>query len=334
MFGLVAGLYDNYMAPAQLNILLVGQERVGKTTLLERVKVTEFSKTPTTAASKTATPSNRRRFLCPAPGRYASAKDNDNDENDDEIEEQQQQQLHTSLLTEDSLTPSSEQPNETNRQSSMEDIPIDDDDDDNGDNCNSSIVESDFDDDDDDDESNRKEYDLKPGARMLPKAKIRPTIGMNLAKLEMCTAKCHFWDLGGKMKDIRKRYYADADAVVCIVPFHISSPQNGQRPPPQQNDRTTEEQHHQQVILLEELQTQLSEFVPILVFVNIMGNNNNLESAQYHQSITSMGTSMATELQKTNPNVRVMVGSAKTGQGVRSAFEWLIPVAKQQKVKK
>jgi hypothetical protein len=48
MFSLVTGIYDSYLAPSQLNLLVVGAPGVGKTTLLERLKVTQIPKRPST----------------------------------------------------------------------------------------------------------------------------------------------------------------------------------------------------------------------------------------------------------------------------------------------
>ncbi len=44
MFSLFNGIYDSYLAPTQLNLLVVGAPESGKTTLLERLKVTEIPK--------------------------------------------------------------------------------------------------------------------------------------------------------------------------------------------------------------------------------------------------------------------------------------------------
>ena len=49
MFSLVSGVYDAYLAPTQLNLLVVGASGVGKTALLERLKVTQFTKNQTAA---------------------------------------------------------------------------------------------------------------------------------------------------------------------------------------------------------------------------------------------------------------------------------------------
>lgn len=46
MFSLVNGIYDSYLAPTQLNLLVVGPPGVGKTALLERLKVTQIPKRP------------------------------------------------------------------------------------------------------------------------------------------------------------------------------------------------------------------------------------------------------------------------------------------------
>jgi hypothetical protein len=46
MFSLFNGIYDSYLAPSQLNLLVVGAPESGKTTLLERLKVTEFPTRP------------------------------------------------------------------------------------------------------------------------------------------------------------------------------------------------------------------------------------------------------------------------------------------------
>jgi hypothetical protein len=42
MFSLFNGIYDSYLAPSQLNVLIVGGPTTGKSALLERLKVTEI----------------------------------------------------------------------------------------------------------------------------------------------------------------------------------------------------------------------------------------------------------------------------------------------------
>jgi hypothetical protein len=73
MFGLVTGVYQTYFGSPELHILLVGAEESGKTALLERLKVTQFSKnapptpqTPqrtTTTTTTTTTPKSTSRTI-------------------------------------------------------------------------------------------------------------------------------------------------------------------------------------------------------------------------------------------------------------------------------
>jgi len=66
MFSLASGVYQSYFVPQQLSILLIGEESTGKTTLLERIKVTQTSRKTTTARFKTV-------ISCPAPKKYSPA---------------------------------------------------------------------------------------------------------------------------------------------------------------------------------------------------------------------------------------------------------------------
>jgi len=60
MFSLFSGVYDTYLAPPKLNLLIVGANGVGKTALLERLKVTQFTKNkkPSIAATTGILPPN------------------------------------------------------------------------------------------------------------------------------------------------------------------------------------------------------------------------------------------------------------------------------------
>lgn len=53
MFSLASGIYESYLAAPKLTILLVGGQGVGKTTFLERAKVTDFATKPPKAKQKT-----------------------------------------------------------------------------------------------------------------------------------------------------------------------------------------------------------------------------------------------------------------------------------------
>jgi len=59
----------------------------------------------------------------------------------------------------------------------------------------------------------------------LAPAQIVPTVGLNLARLEVpadgatATTTCVFWDLGGArgLREIWERYYAECDGVLFVM---------------------------------------------------------------------------------------------------------------------
>ncbi|KAL7498577.1 hypothetical protein ACHAWT_010112 [Skeletonema menzelii] len=70
------------------------------------------------------------------------------------------------------------------------------------------------------DYNENQQFDIKNSkVKMFPLDKIRPTLGQNLAKLDMCGCKCSLFDLSGaeKMRPLWERYYRDADAIVYVV---------------------------------------------------------------------------------------------------------------------
>ena len=53
MFSLASGLYAQYFSPQQINLLVVGVKGVGKSTILERIKVTDFPSSSHSHSSNT-----------------------------------------------------------------------------------------------------------------------------------------------------------------------------------------------------------------------------------------------------------------------------------------
>jgi hypothetical protein len=163
------------------------------------------------------------------------------------------------------------------------------------------------------------------------------TGGQNLAKLDICAAKCIILDVSGKFQDLWERYYADADAVIfCWRLDH----------PPQH-------------ALLEMVRGKISDDIPFLIFghefdwtttttttttssasaaaasfanqpqspakTNFVGSSSTL--------LSSLPTILPTEgfLPHYHSNLMMaFCGSAHNGAGVRDAMEWLIPLAKRQ----
>lgn len=75
-------------------------------------------------------------------------------------------------------------------------------------------------------ESETKQYDLKANKTMFPMHLIKPTVGMNLAKLEGGGAKVNIMDLGGtlSMRPLWERYYSDVHGIAFVVDISPTSP--------------------------------------------------------------------------------------------------------------
>lgn len=147
------------------------------------------------------------------------------------------------------------------------------------------------------------------------------TVGTNLGKIEMCGAKCHFFDVGGRLQDLWERYYDDCDAVI----FCWKLGEDPDAPPKDDDDDDDKEpvDFSAQQEILNQVRQSISDDVPFLIFGHVFGNVNvelvdkmyatDLVLPHYHNNLTGM-----------------CCGSAKTGAGVQHAMEWLIPLAKRQ----
>ncbi|KAL7566268.1 hypothetical protein ACA910_011328 [Epithemia clementina (nom. ined.)] len=200
-----------------------------------------------------------------------------------------------------------------------------------------------------------KEYDLKPKSKMLALTKIRRTIGMNLGKINALGVVCNFWDLGGRMFELWERYYNDADAVIFVwkTPPSFSSTENSRDD--QQDDDDDSRQAHfdysQQLSLLEGVRSSIPDDVPFLVLGHVFMENESKESTQTKKmhvmssssrekkgSFKDCSVPQTDVLYSTarllphyhNPYQALFFANAANGQGVRSAMEWLIPIAKRQ----
>jgi len=369
MFGLASGYYQNYLKSPEVHILLVGLDGAGKTTLLERLKVTDFfSLQPSITGrrmilvpkSETSKPQDgdsqsqfkleeasssielgsnsrtsnghRRRSMCPAPRKYLEKQA----EGDSDVEF--------------SISPTIKQvkgrwTNE-NRKINNNCSPL----------CNDvGKFVSDHDEHTNDADNVSKgcadkvekeyiEYDLKSGKTMFPLHLIRPTVGMNLGKIEGAGAKVRIMDLGGTttMRPLWERYYADIHGIAFVVDISSSSAIS----------KLMESRAFYRCMRDDE---NLAG-VPILIFGNKVDEKNFvgeyesikncmvIENDKSRHSGIIGGTSLLeiTELFLSDPRgstnsiesstgmkeaLAMFVGSAKTGEGIRTAFEWLIQEA-------
>jgi GTPase SAR1 family protein len=375
MFSLVNGIYDAYFSPPKMNLLVVGAPTVGKTTILERCKVTQFhrskkanvnlqpvealpvhvflgtaepggtmddSEQSTGSMDMVETPVSKpsltksRWLVCPSPAKYAFAAADDNDE--EEVLVQENTNMEDILMPASSsspfppFTPDKEAMGANqNRQESMESIELRDP---PGAGPTKNIshqqqhptaparvaarVVADF--------------DLKPNVKMLPLRKIRPTIGMNLAKnLDICGAKCNVWDLGGRLEDLWERYYHDCDAVVFV--WKVTAPTSGEADETGEHDNDDSDSDDEraeltpqmQLRLLEKVRSSIPDDIPFLV----LGHYVTPSPVPQCRPDTLYSTASLLPHYH-NPCQALYFCNAGTGQGVRSAMEWLIPLAKRQ----
>lgn len=166
------------------------------------------------------------------------------------------------------------------------------------------------------------EFDLQPKAKMISLRKIRPTIGMNLGKVELCQAKCHIYDVGGRLVDLWNRYYSDCDAVVFMWKL-------GKDVVPRDEDEDEDERpeitYELQQSLLNQVRSAVGDDIPFLVLGHSFGENQVCP--------VPVGPLYQTEAlipHYHNPMQAFMVANAATGQGIQAAMEWLVPLAKRQ----
>jgi hypothetical protein len=153
-------------------------------------------------------------------------------------------------------------------------------------------------------------------------------VGTNLGKLDMYGAKCHIFDVGGRLQDLWERYYDDCDAVI----FCWKMGEDPDKPVESKGDRDREdneddddpvETYKQQQEMLNRVRKSIPDDVPFLIFGHIFGNAN----------VDVVDRMYSTDLllpHYHNPMTGLCCGSAKTGAGVQSAMDWLIPLAKRQ----
>jgi hypothetical protein len=139
----------------------------------------------------------------------------------------------------------------------------------------------------------------------------------------MYSAKCHLFDVGGRMKNTWESYYGDCDAVIFCWKL-------GDDPdkPPADGDSDDDDDEEpfdmsQQQQILTEVRKSIPDDIPFLIFGHVFGNVN-LEITN------TMYSTDAILPHYHNPMTGLCCGSAKTGAGVQSAMEWLIPLAKRQ----
>jgi hypothetical protein len=145
----------------------------------------------------------------------------------------------------------------------------------------------------------------------------------------MYGAKCHVFDVGGRLQDLWERYYDDCDAVIFCWkmggdPDEPAVSKDGRDiDDDDDNSNDTNDIYSQQQAMLNKVRKSIPDDVPFLIFGHIFG----------HANVDVVDRMYSTHLllpHYHNPMTGLCCGSAKTGAGVQSAMDWLIPLAKRQ----
>jgi GTPase SAR1 family protein len=197
--------------------------------------------TPNSTPTPIATPSKQSSFLqllrCPSPQRYSSSALG---EEDDEI---YQDAIHASALS--AICTSAQKKSLVQQHEEW-----------NTDYLKDYYINY----------SEEEEFDVKvvngKKCKMFPLERIRPTLGQNLAKVDVCGCKCSLFDLSGaeKMRPLWERYYRDTDAIVYVVNSSDSSFTNLQ-------------QSRNEFVKLcqnDVLKRRLDRGLPIMIFANML----------------------------------------------------------------
>jgi len=317
MFSLAAEFYEAFLKPTEVSILIVGLDGVGKTSLLERLKVTDFiepieDKISTNVVGKKH---NKQLFtqVLIHHIQYLYRKYLYKNNSRESVLISQSKISLCKPLNQSLTIPCIEKG-----------ISV------------GGILRRE-----------NKQYDLMKGVNMLPLAFIQPTVGMNLSKVNIYGSPINIVDIGGKKKNRMtwNRYYAGADSLVFVVDISPGE---------------TQEKFNEAKTAFHQLWYDASIWgKPILIFMNKSDKQEcyeNINSYQFptdsfgrhHNTNVSMIGKMPlstfselflpelhiSDSQKMNGTIddtrsennilAIFKGSAKTGEGVRSAFEWLI----------
>ncbi|KAI8983872.1 ADP-ribosylation factor family-domain-containing protein [Pilobolus umbonatus] len=133
--------------------------------------------------------------------------------------------------------------------------------------------------------------------------RIAPTVGLNIAKVDIKSSRINFWDLGGQrdLQSIWERYYSECHAIVFVV------------------DSTDAIRLNECRDTFEKMITNDAvEGVPVLM----LANKQDVPGALRVEEIKEVFNKIAVKLGARDS--RVLPVSALEGNGVEDAVDWLV----------
>ena len=173
-------------------------------------------------------------------------------------------------------------------------------------------------------ESLKTRFSPMPG---LAPAQIVPTVGLNLARLEVPAARggaetCVFWDLGGApgLRGIWERYYAECDGVLFVVDAALSAENTAaENTDDGEDDRSKDAVTDEQIALLRRVlaEPRLAG-APALVLVNKADAVSTARAERMARACASALEAAGTQRHR----VEQTVGTV--GRGVDRGVDWLV----------
>ena len=186
-------------------------------------------------------------------------------------------------------------------------------------------------------EALKTKYSPTPG---LPPDQIVPTVGLNLARLDVPSANgtCVFWDLGGRvgLRKIWERFYAGCDALVFVVDASEETSGDGDGDGDGDDDgddgdgdgdaaAPADVRVHDEAsgiaVLRHVLRREQLSGAPVLVLVNKADVASEKAVAEVRRKCETVVSSSGIDRH------RVLDVVGKTGRGVDKGVEWLVGAA-------
>ena len=167
-------------------------------------------------------------------------------------------------------------------------------------------------------ESLKTRFSPMPG---LAPAQIVPTVGLNLARLEVpadgatATTTCVFWDLGGArgLREIWERYYAECDGVLFVMDAAADSETSDSEHAVDENKNETQDE-----VLRSVLDDSRLRGAPALVLVNktdaVSDARADAIAKRCDDALVAAGIS----------RYRVLKTVGTSGRGVDKGVDWLV----------
>ena len=177
-------------------------------------------------------------------------------------------------------------------------------------------------------ESLKTRFSPMPG---LPPEQIVPTVGLNLARLEIPATRggaetCVFWDLGGapSLRGIWERYYAECDGVLFVVDAARAEDAEGDEREraggAERADRSAEDTggDEQTALLRSVLAEPRLADAPALVFVNKADTVSAVSAARTARTCASALEEAGTRRYRVDQTV------GTDGRGTERGVDWLV----------